>query len=98
MNSERKLVALQSCDEESSFRRILKFGPVVVDLAVSAAGCFVVMRGFRLVAMNRQEPDTELSLRVVDRAPDLSAGMDAALFLMAFIASEALVVILAFRR
>lgn len=35
-------------------RRILKLGPLMGDMVVSAAGCFVFMRGFRVLAMGQE--------------------------------------------
>jgi hypothetical protein len=41
----------------SHIRRILKLGLLMGDMVVSAAGCFVFMRGFRVVAMGQERPD-----------------------------------------
>ena len=38
-------------------RRILKLGLLMGDMAVSATGCFALMRGFRVVAMGQERPD-----------------------------------------
>ena len=81
----------------SFVRRILKFSPLLRDLVVSAAGCFAFMRGFRLVAMGKEESDAGASLRADGRSPKSLAGIGAALFLLAFVASEALATIGAFR-
>jgi hypothetical protein len=54
-------------------------------------------RGLQPIAIEGDESGTGLSFRVAETSPKQLAGMDAALFLMTFIASEALVTILAFR-
>ena len=82
----------------SSFmRRILKLGLLMGDMAVSAAGCFVFMRGFRVVAMGQEGPDTRSSMRADGRSTKPLAGIGAALFLLAFVASEAAATIVALR-
>jgi hypothetical protein len=35
--------------------RILKFQPLLWNLCAAAAGCFAFMRGFRLVALGRED-------------------------------------------
>ena len=67
-------------------------------LAASATGCFVFTRGFQLIAMDGEGSNMGWPSRVVPRSPKLWAGTDAALFLMAFITSEALMTIMALRR
>ena len=81
----------------SLVRRVSKLGPLMEDLVLSAAGCFAFMRGFRLVAMGKEESDAGASLRADGRSPKSLAGIGAALFLLAFVASEALATIGAFR-
>lgn len=78
-------------------RCILKLGPLMGDLAVSAAGCFVFTRGFRLVAMDKEGPDAETSVSPADTPHKSLAGIGAGLFLLAFVASEALAAIGALR-
>jgi len=79
-------------------RRILNFSPLSRDLAVSATGCFVLMRGFRLAAIENEGRDTAASTRAAETPRQQLAGIGAALFLLAFIASEALAAIGALRR
>lgn len=79
-------------------RRTLKFGPTMRYLVASAAGCFVLTRGYKLIAKDGEESDTGSPLRVVGRSLQRWAGMDAAFFLLAFITSEALMTIMALRR
>jgi hypothetical protein len=62
-------------------------------LLVSAAGSFVFVRGFRLVATGKEGPDTESSIRVKDSSRKPLAGLGAALFLLACITNEALAMI-----
>jgi hypothetical protein len=78
-------------------RRTLKFGPTIGYLAASAAGCFIFTRGFQLIANDGEESDMRSSAPVVGSSPRLRAGTDAALFLVAFAASEALMTIMALR-
>jgi hypothetical protein len=78
-------------------RRILDLGPLMRDLFVSAAGCFVFTRGFRLAAMEKEGSDTVASIRAAGTSRKPLAGIGAALFLLGFIASEALVTIQALR-
>jgi hypothetical protein len=83
-------------------RRILELGPLLCDLGLSAVGCFVFMPGFRLVAIDRLGSDTALSM--YDAGYDAGsprkqlAGFAGALFLLAFVTSEALAMIRAFGR
>lgn len=81
----------------NSVRRILKLASPIVDLAVTATGCFVFTRGFRLVALDEEESNTEPPMRVHGRATKLLPGVGPALFLLAFIVSEALTAIGALR-
>ena len=82
----------------SFVRRILNFSPLLPDLAVSAAGCFALMRGFRLVATENDDSDTAASVRAAGTSRKPFAGIGAALFLSAFVASEAAATIVALRR
>ncbi len=78
-------------------RRILKLGLLMGDMAVSATGCFALMRGFRVVAMGQERPDARSSMRADGRSTRPFAGIGAALFLLAFAASEAAAAVVAFR-
>jgi len=79
-------------------RRMLKLGPFMGDLAVSATGCFALMRGFRLLAIGEKGSDTTGSARAAGTPRKHLAGIGAALFLLAFVASEAAATIVALRR
>jgi hypothetical protein len=79
-------------------RRMLKFGPFMGDLAVSAAGCFALMRGFRLLAIEEKGSGTAGSVRAAGTPRKQLAGIGAALFLLAFVASEAAATVVALRR
>ena len=82
----------------SSFtRRIRKIGPFMGDVLVSAYGCFALMRGFRVVAMGQERPDARSSVRADDRSTKPLAGIGAAVFLLAFVASEAAAAVVALR-
>ena len=78
-------------------RRILKLGSLMGDMVVSAAGCFVFLRGFRVVATGEERPDARSSMRVDGRSTKSLAGIGAALFLLAFVASEAAATVVSFR-
>ena len=81
-------------------RRILELGPLLCDLGLSAAGCFVFMRGFRLVAID--EPGSDKGLSRYDAGYDAAsplkqfAGFDAVLLLLVLVTSEAPAMIRAF--
>lgn len=79
------------------FRSISRLGPVMGDIVVSAAGCFVFTRGFRLVALSEEEPDRESPVHGTVRSPRLFAGIGAAILVLVFISSEALVTVVALR-
>ena len=79
-------------------RRILKLGPFMGDLAVSAAGCFALTRGIRPLAIEKEGSDTAGSVRAAGTPRKQLAGIGAALFLLAFVASEAAATIVALRR
>ena len=78
-------------------RRTLNLGSIIGYLAASVAGCFAFTRGFKLITKDGEESDMRLPSRDVGGSPKLWAGMDAALFLLVFIASEALMTIMALR-
>jgi hypothetical protein len=82
----------------SLVERILKSGSPLSIVLASSTGCFVLMRGSRLIAMESDGSDSSVSLRTDDRLSRPLAGLSAALFLMAFAASEALVMIRALCR
>jgi hypothetical protein len=77
----------------SHISRILKLGLLMGDMVVSAAGCFVFMRGFRVVTGGQEGTDARSSMRAHDAKP--LAGIGAALFLLAFVASEAAATVVA---
>jgi hypothetical protein len=78
-------------------QRMSKYGPMLGDMVASAAGCFVFTRGFRLVRMGMDGPDTASSMRAEGKPPRPLAGIGASLFLLAFVTSEAVVAIGALR-
>ncbi len=78
--------------------RVLKFGSPLSIVLASTAGCFVLMRGSHLIARESNGSDSAASVRTDDRSGKPLAGLSAALFLMAFVASETLVMIRAFYR
>ena len=82
----------------SYVRRLLRLGPLIGDMVVSAAGCFALTRGFRLVASGQAGPAAGSSVRVDGRSTNQLTGFGAAIFLLAFVASEAAATILAFHR
>ena len=79
-------------------RRMLKLGPFMGDLAVSATGCFALTRGIRPLAIEEEGSDTAGSVRAAGTPRKQLAGIGAALFLLAFVASETAATIVAFRR
>jgi hypothetical protein len=79
--------------------RILKLGPLSRDLFVSAAGSFAFTRCFRLDRkIGREGSDTGSSNCFAGRFRKPLAGIGAALFLLAFVTSEALATIRALGR
>lgn len=78
--------------------RIIKFGRLMWNLILSAAGCIVFTRCYRLAAIGRETSDRVGSISVVDSPSEPLVGVSAALFLLAFIASELLHTIGVFRR
>jgi hypothetical protein len=77
---------------------ISKPGPWMGDLVGSAAGSSVFTRGFRLIAIDEVGSNTEAALRTVSRSGKSLSGIGAALFLLAFVTSEALATVVALRR
>jgi hypothetical protein len=82
----------------SYFGRTLKLGPLSRDLCVSAAGSFAFTRCFRLIAVGKEGSDTGSSICVASPSRKPLAGIGAALFLLAFVTSEALATIRALGR
>ena len=82
----------------SFMRRILKLGPFMGDLAVSAAGCLAFMRGLRRPAIEENGSDTAGSVRATGTPRKQFAGMGAVLFPVSFVASEAAATVVALRR
>lgn len=81
----------------SIVHRIVRVGPSVGNLFVSTVGGFVFLRGFRLIAMGKETLDAGLPMRGDDCSLRTLAGIDAAVFLLAFVASETLAAIAALR-
>ena len=67
---------------------IRKYRAVILDIFLSAFGCFVLRRCFRLSAVRNDGPETNASICTVDKARDPLAVMGAALILLAFAANE----------
>ena len=76
---------------------ILTLGAIMWDLCVSVSGCFMWMRGFRLITLGNEGSATVASVRGGGKSSRPLAGIGAALFLLAFIASEAVLTIRALR-
>ena len=66
-------------------------------LVASGSGCLVFTHGFRMVARGEEGPDAGLPIAVGSRHQNRLAGIGAAVFLLAFAASEALATIAALR-
>jgi hypothetical protein len=79
-------------------RRILKFGSLLGGMIMSGTGCFVFVHHFRVVAVGHERPDAQPSMRVDRKSKTPFEGTGAALFLLAFVASETTATIVAFRR
>jgi len=77
--------------------RIRTLGPLMGDIAASATGSFSLMHSFGLVASGQEGPDAKLSVRTDRRSAKQFVGIGAALFILAFIASEAAATVVAFR-
>lgn len=78
-------------------RGIHKISALMGNLVVSATGCFALMRGFPVVAMRQERPDARSSMHADRRSAMPMAGIGAALFLLAFVASEAAATVVALR-
>ena len=81
----------------SYIRRIRELGQLIGDILVSATGCFALMRGFRLVAIKKNESDAAEPVHASGTPREQLAGIGAALFLLAFVASEAAAAVVALR-
>lgn len=64
---------------------------------MSACGCFALMRGFRLLAIEKNESDTAEPGRTPGAPREHLAGIGAALLLLAFVTSEAAATVVALR-
>ena len=82
----------------SHIRRISKLELLMGDMAVCATGTFALMRSFRMVAMGQEKPDARSCMRADGRSTKPFAGIGAALFLLAFVASEAVATVVSLRR
>jgi hypothetical protein len=82
----------------SYLRRILKLGSPLGNVLLSTVGCFVLMHGSGFDANCKDGSDTLPPFREDGRSRRSLAGGGAALFLLACIASEALVMIRAICR
>ncbi len=78
-------------------RRVSRLGRLVGYLAALGAGCFVFTSGLRFVATDAEGSDTMPPVTIDRRSPRRPAGIAAAVFLLAFVASEALATIAALR-
>ena len=79
-------------------RRIRKLGPLVWGMVASATGCFALIGGFLVAATGQEKPDARSSMRADAKSIKPLEGIGVALFLLAFVASEAGATIVAFRR
>jgi hypothetical protein len=68
--------------------RIRTYRAIMWDLFLSAVGCFVLRRCFRLVAEGKDGPETESSVVAIGQARDPLAYVGAALILLALSANE----------
>lgn len=77
---------------------IRKLGLNLRDLCASSIGCFVFMPSFRLVAQGKDGADAPESSPVASPNHSPLPGIGAAVFLLAFIASEAFAMVSTLRR
>lgn len=70
-------------------RRTPKLGAVMLDLFLSAVGCFVLMRCFRSITAERESSHAVESIGAAGTVGKPGARIAAALFLMAYALSEA---------
>jgi hypothetical protein len=82
----------------SYIRLIRKLGSLMGDLLASATGCFALNRGFRVAAWGQERPAARSSMRTEGKSTKPFEGIGAALFLLAFVASEAGATLVALRR
>jgi hypothetical protein len=76
-----------------SGRRILNLGSLIWDFCVSSVGCFVFTSGFRSLSMEKEGSETGARIRAVSLPRRTLAGIGAALFLLAFVTTEAVATI-----
>jgi hypothetical protein len=81
----------------STIGPFLKLGELMWNLFLSAIGCFVFMRCFRLVALGKENSETVASISVAGTTHKSWAGIGAAFPLLAFATSEPLPIIHAHR-
>ena len=81
-----------------SIHSIRKLGLTLRDLCASAVGCFVFTPGFLLVTKGEDGADAPGSTRIAIPNQSPLPGIGAALFLLAFIASEAFAMVSTLRR
>jgi hypothetical protein len=79
-------------------RWILKLGSLTGRLLASSVGCFVFTRASLMVAVEADRSDLVEPMRANGKSSKPLAGISAALFLMAFVTSETLVMIRALYR
>ena len=82
----------------SSVRRILNLGPLMLDLCASSVGCFVFTSAFRSFATEKEGSQTGASIRDLVPARKTLASMGPTLFLLALVTTEALATMRAFAR
>jgi hypothetical protein len=81
----------------SNMRQTHKQGSPMGSMVFSAAGCFALMRSLKLVASGQERLVARSPMQANGRSTKSSAGISAALLLLAFVASQALVIIVALR-
>lgn len=81
----------------SYIRRIRELGPLMGDVLVSVCGCFALKRGFRLLAIEKNESDTAEPVRTPGTPREHLAGIGVAFLLLAFVTSEAAATVVALR-
>ena len=82
----------------SSWRRyVAHVGRFCSEIVLSASGCLLFVDGFQFVARDEERSVPGLPLRAVESTRKQWAGMDAAVFLMAFVVSEILMLVAVFR-
>lgn len=79
-------------------RRLSKLSALIEYLVASGTGSFAFTSGRRLVAMDEEGSDAKPSMPVGGRPSRGLSGIVAAIFLLLFVASEAVAAVAAFRR